>query len=95
MATYITMVNFTDQGIRNVKESPARLAAAAKLADSMGVQIRHAWWTIGQHDMVVIADGADEAVMAWMCKVGSLGNIRSSTLRAFSGDEMQRIVGKL
>lgn len=95
MATYIAVVNFTDQGIRAVKESPNRLTAATKLAESMGVKIKQAFWTLGQYDMVVISEGSDEAIAAWMYKVGSLGNIRSTTLRAFSLEEMQKIVAKI
>jgi uncharacterized protein with GYD domain len=95
MATFIAVINFTDQGVRAVKESPNRLATATKLAESMGVKVKQAFWTLGQYDMVVISEGADEAVAAWMYKVGSLGNIRSTTLRAFTLDEMQKIVSKI
>lgn len=95
MSTFIAVINFTDQGVRAVKESPNRLAAAGKLAESLGVSVKNAYWTLGQYDMVVIAEGADDAVAAWMYKVGSLGNIRSSTLRAFTGDEMKKIVAKI
>ncbi|HVN34543.1 MAG TPA: GYD domain-containing protein [Casimicrobiaceae bacterium] len=95
MATYIAVINFTEQGIRSVKESPTRLGAAAKLAESMGVRVKQAFWTFGQYDMVVISEGSDEAVAAWMYKVGSMGNIRSTTLRAFTADEMQQIVAKI
>ena len=95
MATFIAVINFTDQGVRAVKESPNRLATATKLAESRGVKVKQAFWTLGQYDMVVISEGADEAVAAWMYKVGSLGNIRSTTLRAFTLDEMQKIVSKI
>jgi len=95
MATFIAVINFTDQGIRAVKESPNRLAAATKLAEAMGVKVKQAFWTLGQYDMVVISEGSDEAVAAWMYKVGSLGNIKSTTLRAFTLDEMQKIVSKI
>jgi len=95
MATYIAVINFTDQGIRGIKESPNRLAAAAQLAESMGVKVKQAFWTFGQFDMVTIAEGPDEAIAAWMYKVGSMGNIRSTTLRAFTAEEMQKIVAKI
>jgi uncharacterized protein with GYD domain len=95
MATYIAVINFTDQGIRNIKESPNRLTAAGTLADSLGVKVKQAFWTFGQFDMVVIAEGADDAIAAWMYKVGSMGNIRSTTLRAFTAEEMQKIVAKI
>lgn len=93
MATYIAVINFTDQGIRGIKESPKRLAAATKLAETLRVKVTQAFWTFGQYDMVVILEGpAEEALAAFMYKLGSLGNIRSTTLRAFNADEMQRVV---
>lgn len=95
MATFIAVINFTDQGIRSVKESPNRLAAASKMAETMGVTVKQAYWTIGQYDMVVISEGSEQAMAAWMYKVGSLGNIRSTTLRAFNADEMQKIVASI
>ena len=95
MSTFIAAINFTDQGVRAVKESPTRLAAAGKLAEALGVKVKEAFWTLGQYDMIVIAEGPDDAIATWMYKVGSLGNIRSTTLRAFTGAEMQKIVSKI
>ena len=95
MATYIAVINFTDQGMRGVKESPNRLAAATGLAETMGVKVKQAFWTLGQYDMVVISEGAEDAQAAWLYKVGSMGNVRSTTLRAFTLDEMQKIVAKI
>jgi uncharacterized protein with GYD domain len=95
MATYVTLINFTDQGIRNIKESPNRQAAAAKLAESMGATMKHAYWTVGQYDMVVVFEGPEEALAAMMYKVGSLGNVRSNTMRAFNGEEIQKIVSRI
>ncbi len=95
MATYIAVINFTDQGIRAVKESPMRLAGATKLAETLGVTVKQAYWTFGQYDMVVIFEGPEEAIAALMYKVGSLGNVRSTSLRAFSAEEMQRIIAKI
>ena len=95
MATYIALVNFTDQGISNVKESPKRFSVAIKMAKSMGVTIKQGYWTMGQFDMVIIAEGAEDAIATWLFKVGSLGNVKSSTLRAFNPDEMKKIVAKI
>jgi uncharacterized protein with GYD domain len=95
MATYIALLNFTDQGIRSIKDSPKRFASATKLAKTMGVNIRQGFWTMGQFDLVIIAEGAEDAIASWMYKVGSLGNVTSSTLRAFNADEMKKIVGKI
>jgi len=95
MATYVALIKFTDQGIRAVKESPKRFAAATKMAKTLGVGIKQGYWTLGQFDLVIIAEGAEEDVAAWMYKVGSLGNVSSSTLRAFTPAEMQKIVAKI
>jgi uncharacterized protein with GYD domain len=95
MATYITLVNFTDQGIRGVKDSPARFEAFRTLAEKMGVTVKSVYWTMGSHDIVVTVEGTDEAVAAVLMKVGSLGNVRSQTLRAYSADEMSRILAKM
>jgi uncharacterized protein with GYD domain len=95
MATFITLVNFTDQGIRNVKESPDRFNAFRAMAEKAGVTVKSVYYTVGHYDIVVVAEGSDEAVTAVLLKVGSLGNIRTETLRGFSLDEMKQIIGKM
>jgi uncharacterized protein with GYD domain len=95
MATFISLVNFTDQGIRNIKESPDRYAAFKSMAEKLGVTVRGIYYTQGRYDIVVVAEGTDEAVTAAMLKVSSLGNVRSETLRGFSLDEMKKIIGNL
>jgi uncharacterized protein with GYD domain len=95
MATFISLVNFTDQGIRSIKESPDRVAAFRSTAEKMGVSVRAVYYTVGQYDLVIVAEGTDEAVTAALLKVGSLGNARSQTLRGFSVDEMKKIIGTL
>jgi uncharacterized protein with GYD domain len=93
MATFITLCNFTDQGIRNVKESPDRFAAFKAMGEKLGVTVKGVYWTVGHYDIVVVVEGSDEAVTAALLKVGSLGNIRTETLRAFSADEMKKVIG--
>lgn len=95
MATFIALINLTDQGVRAVKESPNRFVAAGKLAASLGVTVKQGFWTVGQYDMVVIAEGSEEAVATWMYKASSLGNVRTTTMRAFTPDEMQKIVAAI
>jgi uncharacterized protein with GYD domain len=95
MATFITLLKFTDQGIRNIKDSPDRADAVRSLAAKLGVTVKDVYWTVGHYDIVVIMEGSDEAVTAALLKVGSLGNVRTETLRGFSADEMKRIIAKM
>ena len=95
MATFISLVSFTDQGIRNVKESPKRADAFKAMAKKLGVTVREIYWTLGHYDLVIVLEGDDEAVTSALLKLGSLGNVRSETLRAFSAAEMGRIAGNI
>lgn len=95
MATFISLINFTDQGIREVNESPRRYEAFRVMAEKLGVTIKSGYYTVGTYDIVVTLEGADEAVTAALLKAGSLGNVRSQTLRAFSVDDMKKIVSTM
>jgi uncharacterized protein with GYD domain len=95
MPTFISLVSFTDQGIRAVKDSPDRFNAFKAMAEKMGVTVKGIYYTIGTCDMVTIVDGPEDAVTAVLLKVGSLGNVRSQTMRAFSIDEMRNMLGKI
>ena len=95
MATYVTLANFTDQGIRNVKDSPDRLAAFRAMAEKLGVSIKSVHYTVGSYDVVTVVEGSDDAVTTVLLKLGSLGNIRTQTLRAFSAEEMKKMISKM
>ncbi len=95
MATFITLVTFTDQGIKNVKESPARLESFKALVEAQGGTLKSAYYTQGGYDMVVIVEGDEAAVMTGNLKVGSLGNVRTQTLRGFSADEMKGFLSNM
>lgn len=95
MAMFVTLINFTDQGIRNVKESPARFEAFKAMAEKLGVTVKSVYYTVGNYDLVLVTEGTDEAAMTALLKVGSLGNVRTQTLRGFSVDEMKKIIGNL
>jgi uncharacterized protein with GYD domain len=96
MATYIILANFTEQGIRNVKDSPNRADAFRDMAQKAGVTVKEQYWTLGAHDIVTIVEAPDDvAVTAVGLSVGALGNVRTQTLRAFSKTEMTTIVGKM
>jgi uncharacterized protein with GYD domain len=95
MATFISLLNFTDQGIRNVKDSPDRYEAFRAMAEKLGVRVKDLYYTVGHYDVVAIMEGSDEAVTTALLKVGSLGNVRTETLRGFSLDDMKKIVGTM
>lgn len=95
MATFVSLVNFTDQGIRNVKESPGRFETFKATAEKLGLTVKAAYYTVGTFDLVLISEGTDEAMMTALLKAGSLGNIRTQTLRGFSVDEMKKIISNL
>jgi uncharacterized protein with GYD domain len=95
MATFIVLSSFTDQGIKNVKESPDRLEAFKALAGKLGISVKSVYYTVGSYDIVATVEGAEEAVTTVLLKLGSLGNIRTHTLRAFAPEEMRSIIGKM
>jgi len=96
MATYIILANFTEQGVRNVKDTPKRADAFRDMAQKAGVTVKEQYWTLGAHDIVAIVEAPDDiAVTAVGLSVGALGNVRTQTLRAFSKAEMATIVGKM
>ena len=96
MSTYIMLADFTDQGIRNIKESPKRANAARDLAGACGAEMKDLFLTLGDHDFVVMVEAPnDEAVAKFALKLGALGNIRTKTLKAFSEPEYRTIVESL
>jgi uncharacterized protein with GYD domain len=96
MVTYVVLAQFTDQGIRTVKSSPQRAGQAAELARSFGCEMKQIYWTLGGYDIVTVIDAPDDqSFMSFGCALGSAGNIRTQTLRAFTKDEFGAIVGKL
>lgn len=96
MATFITLGNFTDQGIRTAKESPDRAAAFSSAIEKHGVRLKDVYWTVGHYDIVAIVEGPDdESVTSALLGLGAQGNVRTETLRAFSANEMKSIIGKM
>ena len=96
MATYITLLNFTDQGIRNVKETTKRAEAFKAMAKKAEVTVKDIYWTLGQYDLVAILEATDDERATAVClSAGSLGNVRTQILRAFSSEEIGRIVAKM
>jgi uncharacterized protein with GYD domain len=96
MATYIMLVNWTDQGIRNVKDTVKRAKAFQETAQAFGSTIGSFKWTLGAYDLVVTFDCPDDETATRIgLALGVQGNVRTSTLRAFGEDEMERILAGL
>lgn len=96
MAWYVVLANFTEQGIRAVRETPRRAKVFRETAKALGVTIQDIYWTLGHHDVVLTMEAPDdETVAALMLKVGSLGNLTSQTLRAFTESEIVSIASKI
>ncbi len=96
MGHYVTLIRYTQQGVSKVKESPARLDAARKAAEKAGGKI-HSWFlTMGKYDAVIVSEfPSDDAAANFMLKTGSLGNVTTQTMKAFSEDEFRKIVASL
>lgn len=96
MPTYVSLLKWTEQGIKNVKDTVKRRDEAQKGVEQAGGRIVGTYWTQGSYDIVVITDFPDEeTAMAFLLRLGMQGNLRSETLRAFSTDDMQRILQKV
>jgi uncharacterized protein with GYD domain len=95
MALDIVLVNFTDQGIRNVKDSPQRANAFREMCKKNEVRVRDVFWTMGRYDMLAVIEGPDEAMAAVLLTMGKLGNVRTETLRAMDAETFQRILQKV
>ncbi len=93
MTTFIALLDYTDQGIRNLRESPQRADAFNEYAAKAGVGIVGQYWTIGSHDGVLILDApSDEIAASVLMHLASAGNVRTTTLRAYERDEAQKLV---
>ena len=95
MPAFITLANFTDQGARTIKDSPDRFEAFKSLAEGAGVTINSVHWTTGAYDIVLVAEGPEDALMTLNMKMAALGNIRTQTLRGFTIIEMRKLVAGL
>ena len=96
MATFISLVNWTNQGIRNVKDTIQRYERGEEIANKYGVSNERIYWTVGPYDMVFIAQAPDEeSITAYLLEIGSAGNLRTTTLRAYDREEMNQILERL
>ena len=96
MPTYISLASWTDQGIRKVKDGPKRLDAAKKMIKDVGGELRGFYMTMGAYDLVTIVEAPnDEVVAKMLLTIGGLGNVRTTTLRAFTEAETRKIIASL
>jgi uncharacterized protein with GYD domain len=96
MPKYVTLYNWTDQGVANAKDTVNRYQAAKQLVEGMGGKIDAIFWTMGQYDLVTVSDFPDdETGTAVNLQLASTGNLRSVTMRAFAEDEMKGIIEKM
>ena len=96
MATYISTINFTEQGIKAVKETTKRAAALDAAAKKMGVKLTSNFWTLGAYDGILVFEAPDdETATALMLQIGSAGNVHTTTVRAFNAGEMDKILEKI
>lgn len=96
MATFVVLGCFTEQGIRDAKDTTKRAEAFKEMAKKIGVTVKDVYWTLGQFDVVAICEAPDDATASALAfSVGALGNVRTQTLRAFSQSEIGAILGKM
>ena len=96
MPTYISLAKFTDQGLRNVKSTTARVEQVRRTIERQGGRLLGVYWMQGAYDLISIMELPDEeAAAAVVLAIGMLGNVRTETMRAYSADEMGRILQKL
>jgi uncharacterized protein with GYD domain len=96
MATFVSMINFTEQGIKAIGDTTKRAAAVKASAKKMGIKVISIYWTLGAHDGLLIIDAPDpETATAFLLQIGALGNVKTTTSRAFSASEVDQILAKM
>lgn len=96
MATYIVLGQFTDQGVRHVKDTTKRAESFKQMARKVGVTVKEVYWILGPYDVVTIVEAPDDAsVSALLLSAGVLGNVRTQSFRAYSAEEMGPILSKM
>jgi uncharacterized protein with GYD domain len=95
MPTYISLVNWTDQGVAAFKDTVERSEAGRQLAEKFGGTLKEIYWTIGPYDIIAVSEAPDdETATAFALALSAQGNVRTTTLRAFDADEMKAIIAK-
>lgn len=95
MPTYVSLINWTEKGLAGYKETVARSEAGQQLAATFGGSLKDIYWTLGPYDIVAVSEAPDdETATAFALALSAQGNVRTTTMRAFSADEMRGIVAK-
>lgn len=96
MATYISLIQYTQQGMQKIKESPSRLDQVRKAYEAAGAKLRDFYLVMGEYDIVIVAEAPNDEVVAKLAlTVGAAGNVRSKTMRAFTEGEYRKLVQSL
>jgi uncharacterized protein with GYD domain len=96
MSAYMLLCNFTDEGIRTIKEVPKRRAAAQELGKKFGVDIKAGYLAIGAYDLVIHAESAsDDAIAKFLLSLASKGNVRTTTVKVFTQEESDKIIAEV
>ncbi|HWC37983.1 MAG TPA: GYD domain-containing protein [Acidimicrobiales bacterium] len=95
MPTYVSLINWTDKGIKDYRQSPKRASDFTKLVEGSGGKVRELLWTVGEYDIVSVVDFPDDdSAVAALLQQCSAGNIRTKTLRAFDSKQMEGIIAR-
>jgi uncharacterized protein with GYD domain len=95
MATFVSLINWTEQGIQNFRDTTKRADAFKQLLEQHGGKLIGLWWTLGEYDIVVVSEAPDdETHTAIALQLGSLGSVRTQTLRAFTRNEIEQVIAK-
>lgn len=92
MARYVSLIRFTQQGVRNIKQSPARATALRRATEKAGVKLETQFWTAGAYDGVLILSGEEKKVLGVIAKLAALGNVHTQSMPAFDAKEFAAIV---
>jgi uncharacterized protein with GYD domain len=96
MPTFVSLINWTDQGVAGFKDTIARAEDAKRAAAAMGGSLKDIYWTVGPFDLVTVAEFPDDSTAtAFLLALGSRGNIRTTSMRAFGAEEMAQIIAKV
>ena|SRR6266516_2736652 len=96
MPTYVALFNWTEQGVKGAKDTVDRYEATRPELEALGVKVRDIYWTVGPYDLVSTFDAPDdETLSAALLTLAGAGNVRTTTMRAFSAEEMRGVVQRM